>query len=292
MNLLGAAARSFVSVYNLFTGCSCVAHKLFLKLICDVGEYIFLTVIVIRKFLIKHLPHRAVMLQNGLFNPAFDNFVSEFRPAERFKIKIHLTLNPKQTFATFIFPTRTSLPLDLPNLIFNMLENLINSLQRTALIKLPAKHLNRRVNIIDLLAKWSLDLLLKLTFKPIRQRHDRLINILDSNLIKLTLLLFKRFQRFSHKIIILWFAVNSCRKILNPLLQRPQILFHKTIQGLNLQRINHPPYLTFNLISHSPQIYLKRFVHVHNNLQSRSDFLLHSILGRLRSIKKLFTLIL
>ncbi|GBE60212.1 transcription-repair coupling factor, putative [Babesia ovata] len=100
--------------------------------------------------------------------PALHSFVEFIFPAERIRIVLYRARNAKETTAAVGICLR--LPLNLPNLLFNMLENLIKSLQITSIFKRPAKRLNRLVNFTDRLGKRSLDMLIKLLFKPIHRR--------------------------------------------------------------------------------------------------------------------------
>ncbi|GBE59437.1 hypothetical protein [Babesia ovata] len=65
-----------------------------------------------------------------------------------------------------------TIPLNFPNLTFNMPENLFKIIQIAAYTKLLAKRPNRLGNFFEFSVKRPLDHSLKLTFKSLRLLHD------------------------------------------------------------------------------------------------------------------------
>ncbi|GBE62123.1 ATP-dependent protease LA-related protein, putative [Babesia ovata] len=104
-------------------------------------------------------------------------------------IAFHLTLNPFQALATFIIPSSvTRRPPNLPNLFFNMRENLINGCLISA-TKLPTEVPNRLVDFTDRRLKLHLDFTLKLADKSLLRQ----LNLLYSTIVQNVLCIFKSF---------------------------------------------------------------------------------------------------
>ncbi|GBE61034.1 briggsae CBR-LGC-19, putative [Babesia ovata] len=116
----------------------------------------------------KQSLNQAVMTKN-IIRPARNSLVKLPISAERIEIMLYRTLNAKQTFSVFTFPTFSFIllplfPPNLPKLLMNMFENLFEFLLllRSEPSKLLAKPLNRLVNFTNFIVKLLLDLTLEL----------------------------------------------------------------------------------------------------------------------------------
>ncbi|GBE59394.1 hypothetical protein BOVATA_008870 [Babesia ovata] len=282
---------------NFFTGFFCFAVKLFLNMLDNL----------VTKYLVKcdiiaqHHPRPAIidMLFNPLVKPLHNplsllaqnalqppiHYVVKFITDERFIIMLYRTLNSFKAFTISTLPTIFCpfTPPNLPNLFFNLIENLLKFLfiLRVTYFKLLTKLRNRRVNRFDSIVKRLLDSTLKLSVKL----FFSLLNcaIRTSSLIQLTLLLVKLFQLTTYKTIM---SIHIICKPLNLPPQNPQITLHFLIQSLNFQLLNHISNPTLNLRLYTLQILLKAFVHFHNSLQRLSDLRFNMLLSLLRRTQK------
>ncbi|GBE63406.1 sporulation transcription regulator, putative [Babesia ovata] len=218
-------------------------------------------------------------MSKNIIDPTADCFVE--LTLEKIKIMLQSLLDPRQTCGTINLPTcsRAFRPLNLPNLSFNIPENIIKILLG---FKLPAKLPNRRVNFTDFFVKRTLDMRLKINFKLTR----RLRNFVNMFLIQVILLTFKLFQLTTYNATVDITSINLLVKLQNIPLQTLQITLHFLIQSLNFQLLDHTPYPILNLIFHTLQIPLEISVHFHNSLQCLVHLLLYSLFCCIRRLQK------